>query len=625
MRQDSDAAVDLHAVSATIAQISTRNIRRLRHFVRQAMHQCSPWRDPEFVPKISRRKFFYCTGHTQPLITRCFGQHQAMDNAPLPTVEQCHWLAYRVSPGKQTRTLFWRDSTAFYFTRGNETRIILFDEISHVILRNRSTAFDIFTTDNFTFSFDFRSMSAMEILPPSITPVIFSPIITQKWIDRELSNFAYIMILNEFAGRSYNDMTAYPIFPWVIACFGMDGTPVQYRNLAQPIAKSVRPELLTQVQSFESIQQMYNWCTLSDTASELPPEFFFMPEAIEHLSLPDWCSNNPDEFIYMHRKFLESDDVSAGLERWIDLIFGDAGLFVEAHPRRRFLLRGSPFKGGPVIALPQAPAAVVVLEVTSQAAMILMADVAGTVNIVKIEFTGGRTVTPMAKVIGKLCVGDRRLLILAEHEVTAVSQTGVCAVDVTGVRSAAACEHVALLVDTAGQIWKWTNDNVTPLYCVTRDYVTCIAVSEAFGIAVVGTKDGGIMSLMWGDGAFLWSATISRPPRRIVVTEGWGFILVEAANLLYLFSVNGRWLRTVEIGFQIACVATWKCERDFDFFGIADTAGMVRVFESFFMNVDAVLWEANKTVVALAYSAATSAVIVVTEDGEIVAVPRTLV
>lgn len=40
---------------------------------------------------------------------------------------------------------------------------------------------------------------------------------TKQWEQREISNFEYLMILNYFAGRTYNDITAYPVFPWIIA------------------------------------------------------------------------------------------------------------------------------------------------------------------------------------------------------------------------------------------------------------------------------------------------------------------------------------------------------------------------------------------------------------------------
>lgn len=33
----------------------------------------------------------------------------------------------------------------------------------------------------------------------------------QKWVQREISNFEYLMQLNTIAGRTYNDLSQYPV------------------------------------------------------------------------------------------------------------------------------------------------------------------------------------------------------------------------------------------------------------------------------------------------------------------------------------------------------------------------------------------------------------------------------
>ena len=38
----------------------------------------------------------------------------------------------------------------------------------------------------------------------------------QRWQRREISNFDYLMYLNTVAGRTYNDLNQYPVYPWVI-------------------------------------------------------------------------------------------------------------------------------------------------------------------------------------------------------------------------------------------------------------------------------------------------------------------------------------------------------------------------------------------------------------------------
>lgn len=63
-------------------------------------------------------------------------------------------------------------------------------------------------------------------LPRSLNPkVVFKrrfPILTQKWQERSMSNFEYLMQLNLIAGRTFNDVSQYPVFPWIIADYTSD-------------------------------------------------------------------------------------------------------------------------------------------------------------------------------------------------------------------------------------------------------------------------------------------------------------------------------------------------------------------------------------------------------------------
>ncbi|XP_050298842.1 neurobeachin isoform X6 [Anthonomus grandis grandis] len=62
---------------------------------------------------------------------------------------------------------------------------------------------------------------------------------TQKWQRREISNFEYLMFLNTIAGRTYNDLNQYPVFPWVLTNFDSKeldlSQPNNYRDLSKPI------------------------------------------------------------------------------------------------------------------------------------------------------------------------------------------------------------------------------------------------------------------------------------------------------------------------------------------------------------------------------------------------------
>ncbi|CAH1159867.1 unnamed protein product [Phaedon cochleariae] len=62
---------------------------------------------------------------------------------------------------------------------------------------------------------------------------------TQKWQRREISNFEYLMFLNTIAGRTYNDLNQYPVFPWVLTNYESKeldlSQPNNYRDLSKPI------------------------------------------------------------------------------------------------------------------------------------------------------------------------------------------------------------------------------------------------------------------------------------------------------------------------------------------------------------------------------------------------------
>lgn len=62
---------------------------------------------------------------------------------------------------------------------------------------------------------------------------------TIRWQSGALSNFDYLMYLNSKADRSYNDLTQYPVFPWVIQDYTSTTldleNPKTFRDLSKPV------------------------------------------------------------------------------------------------------------------------------------------------------------------------------------------------------------------------------------------------------------------------------------------------------------------------------------------------------------------------------------------------------
>lgn len=71
--------------------------------------------------------------------------------------------------------------------------------------------------------------------------------VTQRWVRGELSNFQYLMNLNTIAGRSYNDLMQYPIFPWILADYSSDHLdltkPSTFRDLSRPVGAQTKERL----------------------------------------------------------------------------------------------------------------------------------------------------------------------------------------------------------------------------------------------------------------------------------------------------------------------------------------------------------------------------------------------
>lgn len=199
---------------------------------------------------------------------------------------------------------------------------------------------------------------------------------TQKWRIGELSNFDYLMLLNQHAGRVMGDPNNHPIFPWVMEFTYKDGG---YRDLTKSkfrlnkgdrqldftfistqeemrrgqdqeslvphhigdissdvtyyvylarktpkevLCSRVRPQWVPKEYP-SSVEKMYIW-----TPDECIPEFYADPSIFKSihpdlpdLTVPDWA-RSPEDLVSVHRGVLEGDHVSANLHHWIDLMFG---------------------------------------------------------------------------------------------------------------------------------------------------------------------------------------------------------------------------------------------------------------------------------------------------------------
>ena len=73
---------------------------------------------------------------------------------------------------------------------------------------------------------------------------------TELWVKRRISTFEYLMALNRMAGRSFNDITQYPVFPWILSDYTSKEIDLKdsrvYRDLTKPIG-ALNPDRLSQL------------------------------------------------------------------------------------------------------------------------------------------------------------------------------------------------------------------------------------------------------------------------------------------------------------------------------------------------------------------------------------------
>ncbi|GMH94181.1 hypothetical protein TL16_g12831 [Triparma laevis f. inornata] len=213
---------------------------------------------------------------------------------------------------------------------------------------------------------------------PSTTPLPPPPpssnlTITEQWIRGLMSNYEYLLKVNHAAGRTENNPTCHPVFPWVTTfkhqisssspathynsawrdlskskyrlIKGEQQLDLQYSSTGHHVTENLGDitywiynarradlETLRRVVRGDFVKEHYPSCferMFSFSPDECVPEFYWDEGILEtkhegllpSITVPEWCESGA-EFIKYHRGLLESDYVSWRLSLWIDLNFG---------------------------------------------------------------------------------------------------------------------------------------------------------------------------------------------------------------------------------------------------------------------------------------------------------------
>lgn len=190
------------------------------------------------------------------------------------------------------------------------------------------------------------------------------------WMTKHSSNFDYLLLVNSYSGRRFNDPQRHPIYPWItdftgdtltanrnlqtskyFLCRGENQINLNFHSSLEAngfghhiddilsdlaycmykarvlpkelLLKSVRPNFVAK-QYPNSLERFY-----IHSPEECIPEFYNDTNILksihldmESMQLSECCDNDPQKFIQMHRNLLECAHVSERLSDWIDIVFG---------------------------------------------------------------------------------------------------------------------------------------------------------------------------------------------------------------------------------------------------------------------------------------------------------------
>jgi hypothetical protein len=441
---------------------------------------------------------------------------------------------------------------------------------------------------------------------------------SDPWIHSRISNYEYILYLNNASGRNFLDLEQYPVFPWL----GED------RDLSRTVEGDLkyarRPMNIETALEFMSPPFAKDVVALEQqsraSGMECVPEIFAMPE---FSSL---------ETVYSLRKQLESPEVSARLHDWITLIWsvdfnsGITPLFIGRHPKKvehidtKRTIRS------------------ITISERMDSAIIVSSPSGFTVKFICYtgqcigEFTlSSRDFKKIVPEVQKIPVS---LPELSQNRlrVTSTLQTSFMFFDPrsptlyilpTKTAKLTTLDVHRELISSITAVGRWLvvggeNSEIVVYRDLAkfwdpflyRDSVSACAISDIFKVVVPGIQDGSIVICSLLNRAIVHALTISpHVPRAILVTPLWGFIVVYSElvvpgaldHSIWVYTINGETVRDLQIPYTVESWCSWTSSHGFDFVAIGTDNGEILMAEVYYIESLTCIYKFPDRIVAIAY------------------------
>jgi hypothetical protein len=422
--------------------------------------------------------------------------------------------------------------------------------------------------------------------------------ITAAWVNRRITTLKYLLCLNYYACRSYEQMHLYPVFPNLKEKKVIVVNPSKYVNLFFAGGPPTLEE------------------TLSVADEELTPEFFFLFEAFVGLVA------NPLEFVYRNRMALED---SSEMNFWIDKVFGvlQMGCFPAGVPIPRLFVQPHPSRSPPR----ECKSPPVELRLPLGAAFThCFADVGENGVVVHIvsdnvysRFTCRGTDLSQISVETKQCPKGASALLM-KHTLVFVS--------------AATVQFPSQTIDNPSKSSEFLDCDGPWLVCGKEDgyfyglgpaekpvsfnvlphYPSVVRVSATRNLVCVGTTSHNVLVFELDTGKIFEILELGNANAyQLAITSEFGFIIAFCKGAIVAFTENGTEMYRKEFPSEAAVVHTARTfdGRDYIFIGTAQNE--IAFFEAFRGDVVVVVKTVSRPA-AVVYSVDLVGLCYVTED-----------
>ncbi|XP_031447992.1 lysosomal-trafficking regulator [Phasianus colchicus] len=143
---------------------------------------------------------------------------------------------------KEVHKRWWqlRDNAVEIFLTNGRTLLLAFDNT-----KVRNDVYHNILTNNLPNLLEYGNITAL----------------THLWCTGQITNFEYLTHLNKHAGRSFNDLMQYPVFPFILSDYINEtldlNDPSVYRNLVKPIAVQSKEKEDRYVDTYKYLEEEY--------------------------------------------------------------------------------------------------------------------------------------------------------------------------------------------------------------------------------------------------------------------------------------------------------------------------------------------------------------------------------